>query len=92
MSGQRKFSSRASKLTEIEINDLISRLQVLVPQLNQRGTDSRQSASKILQETCSHVRRLQKEVELLSERLSELLDSVDITDIDRRTLQNFLQP
>nr|KYP53719.1 hypothetical protein KK1_024293 [Cajanus cajan] len=50
-----------------------------------------QSASKILQETCCHIRRLQEEVEQLSERLSELMDSVDISDIDRSTLQNFLQ-
>ncbi|KAG5002354.1 hypothetical protein AAZX31_08G346900 [Glycine max] len=89
MSGQRR-SSRASKFTENEINELVSRLQVLLPQVNQRG-NSRQSASKILQETCCHIRRLQEEVEQLSERLSEILDSADISDIDRRTLQNFLQ-
>lgn len=49
-----------------------------------------QSASKILQETCCHIRKLQKEVEDLSERLTELMNSVDVSDIDRRTLQNFL--
>ncbi|TKY66073.1 Transcription factor PRE5 [Spatholobus suberectus] len=76
--------------------------RVLLPQVNQRGNSrnadkkclcfgGQQSASEILQETCCHIRRLQKEVEQLSERLSELMDSVDISDIDRRTLQNFLQ-
>ncbi|XP_027351279.1 transcription factor PRE4-like [Abrus precatorius] len=89
MSGQRRSRS-ASMFTENEINDLVLRLQVLLPQMNQRG-NSKQSASKILQETCCHIRRLQKEVEELSERLSELMDSVDISDIDRRTLQNFLR-
>ncbi|KAG4936543.1 hypothetical protein AAZX31_18G159300 [Glycine max] len=89
MSGQRR-SSRTSKFTEIEINELVSRLQVLLLQVNQRG-NSRQSASKILQETCCYIRKLQEEVEQLSERLSELMDSVDISDIDRRTLQNLLQ-
>ncbi|KAK7338873.1 hypothetical protein VNO77_19507 [Canavalia gladiata] len=88
MSGQRR--SRASKFTQNEINDLVSRLQLLLPQINQRA-NSRQSASDILQETCCHIRRLQKEVEELSERLSELMDSADISDIDRSTLHNFLQ-
>jgi CRISPR/Cas system CSM-associated protein Csm2 small subunit len=50
-----------------------------------------QSTSKILQETLNHIRRLQKEVEDLSERLTQLMDSVDINDSDRRTLENFLQ-
>ncbi|CAJ1797622.1 unnamed protein product [Sphenostylis stenocarpa] len=85
MSGQRR--SRASKFSQNEISDLVSRLQGLLPQLNQRP-NSRQSASKILQETCCHIRRLQEEVEQLSERLSELMDSLDINEIDRQILQN----
>ncbi|KAL9276831.1 hypothetical protein ACSQ67_025621 [Phaseolus vulgaris] len=137
MSGRR---SRASKLSQNEINDLVSRLQLLLPQINQRDNSrvcppptylllhfpfsyvscilfkrchfyisstglhisiensdkfmcfvGQQSASKILKETCCHIRRLQEEVEQLSERLSELMDSVDINDIDRQILQNILQ-
>ncbi|CAK8541531.1 unnamed protein product [Lathyrus sativus] len=88
MSDQR--NSRDSKMKEKQINDLVSRLQLLLPQLNQRNT-SRQSASKILQETLNHIRRLQKEVEDLSERLTQLMDSVDFNDNDRRNLVNFLQ-
>ncbi|BAT84405.1 hypothetical protein LR48_Vigan03g134300 [Vigna angularis] len=87
MSGRR---SRASKFSQNEINDLVSRLQLLLPQINQRD-NSRQSASKILKETCCHIRRLQEEVEQLSEKLSELMDSVDMNDIDRQILQNILQ-
>ncbi|WJX76312.1 hypothetical protein P8452_59751 [Trifolium repens] len=86
MSGQR----RDSKFKEKQINDLVSRLQLLLPQLNERN-NSRQSTSKILQETLNHIRRLQKEVEDLSERLTQLMDSVDINDSDRRTLENILQ-
>ncbi|CAJ2670300.1 transcription factor PRE6-like isoform X1 [Trifolium pratense] len=101
MSGQR----RDSMFKEKQINDLVSRLQLLLPQLNQRNSsrfleegDSGnpefgrdQSTSKILQETLNHIRRLQKEVDDLSERLTQLMDSVDINDSDRRTLENFLQ-
>ncbi|KAE9622172.1 hypothetical protein Lal_00032966 [Lupinus albus] len=90
MSGHR--SSRGSKFTDQnEINELVSRLQVLLPQLNQRN-NSRQSVSKILQETCSHIKNLQKEVEALSEKLTKLMDSMDISDIERRALEDFLQP
>ncbi|KAI4336015.1 hypothetical protein L6164_014594 [Bauhinia variegata] len=88
MSSRRR--SRASKFTENEINDLVSKLQAILPQLNQR-TNSRVSASKILKETCSHIIRLQKEVEELSESLSRLMDSADISDIDEETLRRFLQ-
>ncbi|CAL0304508.1 unnamed protein product [Lupinus luteus] len=89
MSGHR--SSRDSVFTdENEINDLVSRLQVMLPQLNQRN-NSRQPVSKILQETCCHIKNLQKAVEDLSEKLSKLMDSMDISDIDRRTIEEFLQ-
>ena len=53
--------------------------------------DGQQSATKILKETCCHIRRLQEEVEELSEKLSELMGSVDMNDIDRQILQNILQ-
>ncbi|OIW01257.1 hypothetical protein TanjilG_10418 [Lupinus angustifolius] len=89
MSGHR--SSRDSLCTdENEINDLVSRLQVLLPQLNQRN-GLRQPVSKILQETCCHIKNLQKEVEELSEKLTKLMDSIDISDIDRRAIEDFLQ-
>ncbi|KAI4343856.1 hypothetical protein L6164_011157 [Bauhinia variegata] len=88
MSSRRR--SRASKFTDDEVNDLVSKLQALLPQLNQRS-NSRASASKILNETCSNIMRLQKEVGDLSERLSGLMDSADISDIDQETLRRFLQ-
>ncbi|KAJ9140438.1 hypothetical protein P3X46_031087 [Hevea brasiliensis] len=74
-------SSEASKITEDEINELILKLQALLPQLNQRQA-SRVSVSKILKETCSYIRKLQREVDEVSERLSQLVDSVDITRVD----------
>ncbi|KAL8544733.1 hypothetical protein ACS0TY_005096 [Phlomoides rotata] len=35
------------------------------------------SAPKVLQETCDYIRNLHREVEDLSDRLSELLESTD---------------
>ncbi|PWA80004.1 basic helix-loop-helix (bHLH) DNA-binding family protein [Artemisia annua] len=37
------------------------------------------SASKVLQETCNYIRNLHREVDDLSERLSELLENTDST-------------
>ncbi|KAE9592083.1 putative transcription factor bHLH family [Lupinus albus] len=50
-----------------------------------------QPVSKILQETCSHIKNLQNAVEDLSEKLTKLMDSMDISDIDRKVIEDFLQ-
>lgn len=49
------------------------------------------SASSILEETCSYIRRLNKEVDDLSQRLSQLLDSADITDVDEQLIRRLFQ-
>ncbi|XVF11948.1 hypothetical protein REPUB_Repub08aG0072600 [Reevesia pubescens] len=83
--------SRASnKITDDELNALILKLQTLLPQLNQ-GRNGRVSATKVLNETCCYIRRLQKEVDDLSERLSQRLGSMDITSFDAEILRNLLQ-
>ncbi|KAL2340788.1 hypothetical protein Fmac_008728 [Flemingia macrophylla] len=90
MSSQR--SSRTSRFTEKEINDMMLRLQALVPQLNQRSNSTASmSVMMIIKETCSHINRLQKEVEDLGKRLAELMDSVDISVIDQESLTRLLQ-
>ncbi|KAL1368296.1 hypothetical protein HN51_022446 [Arachis hypogaea] len=92
MSGRRQRSSGGSEFTENEINVLASRLQALLPQPSQQTRNSRQvSVLEILKETCSHIKRLQKDVEDLSETLTGLLDSLHITDIDITLLQDLLQ-
>ncbi|KAH7529121.1 hypothetical protein FEM48_Zijuj05G0150700 [Ziziphus jujuba var. spinosa] len=40
-------------------------------------------ASTILEETCSYIKRLRREVDNLSERLSQLMDTADITQVER---------
>ncbi|XP_054805035.1 transcription factor ILI5-like [Prosopis cineraria] len=86
------MSSRrtSSNLSENEINEVVSRLQAVLPRLNRR-TNSRASVSKVVKEACCHVKKLQKEVDELSDRLSRLMDSTDISDIDEQSLRNILQ-
>ncbi|MFQ6656068.1 hypothetical protein Gotur_026334 [Gossypium turneri] len=87
------MSGASNKITDDELNALILRLATLLPQLNHgpHGRVASSSTTKILKETCSYIRRLQKEVDDLSERLSQCLDSMDITSSDAEFLTNLLQ-
>ncbi|CAN6173114.1 unnamed protein product, partial [Urochloa humidicola] len=72
------MSSRRSRATvsEEEINELISRLQTLLPSARRRG-GNQASTTKLLKETCSYIKSLHREVDDLSDRLSELMATMD---------------
>ncbi|KAK6128226.1 hypothetical protein DH2020_038030 [Rehmannia glutinosa] len=80
MSSRRSRSrhSGSSRITDDQINELVSKLQQLLPEMNTRLSDKR-SAANVLQETCNYIRSLHREVDDLSERLSELLANTDTT-------------
>nr|GEY10154.1 transcription factor PRE3-like [Tanacetum cinerariifolium] len=80
MSNRRSRSrqSAASMITEDQINDLVSKLHQLLPEMRHRCSD-KVSAARVLQETCNYIKSLHREVEDLSERLSELLENTDST-------------
>ncbi|GFZ03627.1 activation-tagged BRI1(brassinosteroid-insensitive 1)-suppressor 1 [Actinidia rufa] len=69
-------SAGVSRTSDEQINDLVSKLQELLPELRRRRSD-KVSAGRVLQETCNYIRSLHKEVDDLSERLSELLETTD---------------
>ncbi|KAL1531764.1 Proteasome subunit beta type-1 [Salvia divinorum] len=83
MSSRRSRSrhSGSSRITDDQINDLVSKLQQLLPEMHSRRSDKK-SATKVLQETCNYIRSLHREVDDLSERLSELLENADTTQAD----------
>ncbi|KAL6181597.1 hypothetical protein ACLB2K_048250 [Fragaria x ananassa] len=82
--------TRASQPTEDEIKELVLKLQALLPQLN-HSRNATASASTILEETCSYIKRLHKEVGDLSQRLSQLLhDSAEIADVDEELITRLL--
>ncbi|KAI4341441.1 hypothetical protein MLD38_026166 [Melastoma candidum] len=77
MSSRRsRRQSASSGITDDQIADLVSRLQQLLPEIRSRRSD-KVSAAMVLQETCSYIRSLHREVDDLSERLSELLATSD---------------
>ncbi|XP_057473143.1 transcription factor PRE3-like [Actinidia eriantha] len=69
-------SAGVSRITDDQINDLVSKLQELLPELRGKRSD-KVSSDKVLQETCNYIRNLHREVDDLSERLSELLATSD---------------
>ncbi|KAG6599062.1 Transcription factor PRE6, partial [Cucurbita argyrosperma subsp. argyrosperma] len=79
MSSRRSSRSRNSsgaQISDDQISDLVSKLQRLIPEI--RNTRSHKvSASKVLQETCNYIRNLHREVDDLSERLSQLLAATE---------------
>ncbi|CAL5396242.1 unnamed protein product [Camellia sinensis] len=82
-------SGESSRITDEQIADLISKLQQLIPELRNRGSD-KVSASKVLQETCNYIRNLHKEVDDLSDRLSGLLSSTDSNSAEAAIIRSLL--
>ncbi|CAK7322850.1 unnamed protein product [Dovyalis caffra] len=78
MSSRRSRSrqSGSSRISDDQILDLVTKLQQLLPEIRNRRSD-KVSAAKVLQETCNYIKSLHREVDDLSERLSELLETTD---------------
>ncbi|OAY49985.1 transcription factor PRE6 [Manihot esculenta] len=82
-------SSGVSRITDEQIIDLVSKLQQLIPEIRSRRSD-KVSASKVLQETCNYIRNLHREVDDLSDRLSELLASTDSDSAQAAIIRSLL--
>ncbi|XP_052187154.1 transcription factor PRE6 [Diospyros lotus] len=85
----RSRQSASSRITDDQIADLVSKLQQLVPELRHRRSD-KVSASKVLQETCNYIRNLHREVDDLSDRLSELLANTDSNSAQAAIIRSLL--
>ncbi|KAL6175525.1 PREDICTED: transcription factor PRE3 [Fragaria vesca subsp. vesca] len=73
----RSRQSGGSRISDDQINDLVTKLQQLLPEIRNSRRSDKVSASTVLQETCNYIRNLHREVDDLSERLSELLATTD---------------
>ncbi|XP_057491690.1 transcription factor PRE6-like [Actinidia eriantha] len=91
MSSRRRSrqSGGTSRINDDQIMDLVSKLQQLVPEIRNRRSD-KVSASKVLQETCNYVRNLHKEVDDLSQRLSQLLGTMDADSPEAATIRTLI--
>ncbi|THU51463.1 hypothetical protein C4D60_Mb06t31310 [Musa balbisiana] len=84
------MSGRRSRISEEEIKELISKLQFLLPETRRQG-GSRASAAKLLQETCNYIERLHRDVDDLSDRLTELMATMDISSAQAEIVRSLLR-
>lgn len=119
MSTRRSRSRQAGapRITDEQINDLMSKLQAILPEARLGGNDRvgareatqgswtrelgdrlksvalwilQVSAAKVLQEACSYIRSLHKEMDDLSERLSELLSTTEMSSAQAAVVRSLL--
>ncbi|XP_028762111.1 transcription factor PRE6-like [Neltuma alba] len=89
MSGRRSRSGQSTEISDDQINDLVSKLRRLIPEL-QPTPSHKVSAAKVLKETCNYIKNLHREVDGLSDRLSELLSSTDSDSPEAAILRSLL--
>ncbi|CAN1162938.1 Transcription factor PRE5 [Linum perenne] len=94
MSSRRASSRQSSgvpRISDDQIIQLVSKLRQLLPEIRQsRRSDKVVSASKVLQETCNYIRSLHREVEDLSDRLSQLLTTIDSDSPEAAIIRSLL--
>ncbi|GAB2221022.1 hypothetical protein Droror1_Dr00012184 [Drosera rotundifolia] len=80
-----------SRITDDQINDLVSKLHQLLPELrSSRRSSDKVSAARVLQETCNYIKSLQREANDLSERLSEMLENDDGNNASAALIRSLL--
>ncbi|XP_047336541.1 transcription factor PRE1-like [Impatiens glandulifera] len=91
-------SSSSSRITDDEMINLISKLQQLLPEIptsntrtNRRTNHAKASASKVLQETCNYIKNLHREVDDLSDRLSQLLSTIDADSTEAAIIRSLIE-
>ncbi|XP_030513292.1 transcription factor PRE5-like [Rhodamnia argentea] len=82
-------SGTPSRITDDQMIELISKLRQLLPEISHSRSD-KVSASKVLQETCSYIRSLHRQVDDLSERLSQLLSTVDADSAEAAIIRSLI--
>ncbi|EER94274.1 hypothetical protein BDA96_01G269800 [Sorghum bicolor] len=89
-SRSRASSGGPSRISDEQISDLVTKLQALLPDARLRTNDSRVPSARVLQETCSYIRSLHREVDDLSDLLSELLTTADVSTAQAAVIRSLL--
>ncbi|WMV17439.1 hypothetical protein MTR67_010824 [Solanum verrucosum] len=85
----RQSSTGSSRISDDQIIELVSKLQQLLPEIRNRRS-SKASASKVLQETCNYIRNLNRQVDDLSDRISQLLSTIDADSPEAAIIRSLL--
>ncbi|RZS02981.1 hypothetical protein BHM03_00033104 [Ensete ventricosum] len=92
------MSSTRSRISEEDIKELISMLQSLLPETRHRrrrsssssSSEPRASAAKLLKETCNYIKSLHREIDDLSDRLAELITTMDMNSAEAELVRSLL--
>ncbi|XP_073023731.1 transcription factor PRE1-like [Primulina huaijiensis] len=93
MSGRRSRqpSSSNTRITDEQIIELVSKLHQLLPEIrNSTRRSNKASANKVLEETCNYIRNLNKEVDDLSQRLSQLLSTIEVNSPEAAIIRSLI--
>ncbi|KAK8673589.1 hypothetical protein V6N13_111915 [Hibiscus sabdariffa] len=85
----RQSAGGVSRISDDQIIELVSKLRQLLPEIRNSRSD-KVSASKVLQETCNYIRSLHKEVDDPSDRLSQLLATIDADSAEAAIIRSLL--
>ncbi|KAM3371216.1 hypothetical protein ACQJBY_018540 [Aegilops geniculata] len=85
-----RCSGSSPSISEEQISELLSKLQALLPESQARNGAHSGSAARVLQETCSYIRSLHREVDDLSETLAALLASDAVTAEQAAVIRSLL--
>ncbi|XP_073147377.1 transcription factor PRE5-like [Henckelia pumila] len=86
----RSGNSGVSRISDDQIADLVYKLQQFLPEIRGHRRSDKVPAAKILQETCNYIKNLHREVDNLSGRLAELLESTDRESAEAAIIRSLL--
>ncbi|MBA0630259.1 hypothetical protein Godav_002375 [Gossypium davidsonii] len=90
MSSRRWRESSRTNISEEQITQLLSTLRQLLPEIPQSHSHKASSAAKVLKQTCNYIKTLHREVDDLSDRLSQLLATLDADSAEAAIIRSLL--
>ncbi|KAL8124500.1 transcription factor PRE5-like [Apium graveolens] len=82
-------SRQGARISDDQIIELVSKLKQLLPEIR-TSRSNKVSAPKVLQETCNYIMDLHKEVDDLSDRLSQLLTTIDTNSPEASIIRSLI--
>ncbi|CAL9058092.1 unnamed protein product [Musa banksii] len=84
------MASRRPSASDEELRELIARLQSGLPETRHRSRKGA-SAATLLKETCEYIKSLHRDVDELSDRLSELVATMDVNGAQAEILRSLFR-
>ncbi|MBA0876242.1 hypothetical protein Goshw_023792 [Gossypium schwendimanii] len=90
MSSRRWRESSRTNISDEQITQLLSALRQLLPEIPHSHSRKASSAAEVLKQTCNYIKTLHREVDDLSDRLSQLLATIDADSAEAAIIRSLL--